>query len=101
MVETARGRKRGTAGRPIARQIRPKLFEVRIEAAHCDDPVPRVSARVRSFVVSLHDVSPHTWEASARLLADLAAWGVPRTSLLVVADHHHRGHFLADEAFCR
>ncbi len=56
---------------------------------------------MRSLVVSLHDVSPHTRAASSRLLADLAAWGVARTSLLVVADHHHRGHFLADAAFCR
>ncbi len=35
------------------------------------------------------------------MLRDLRSWGVARTSLLVVADHHHRGHFLADEAFCR
>lgn len=55
----------------------------------------------RSFVVSLHDVSPHTRPACAAMLRDLAAWGVPRTSLLVVADHHHRGHFLADPEFCR
>ncbi|MBS0658885.1 MAG: polysaccharide deacetylase family protein [Verrucomicrobia bacterium] len=55
----------------------------------------------RSFVVSLHDVSPHTCAACATMLRDLAAWGVARTSLLVVADHHRRGHFLADPDFCR
>ncbi len=55
----------------------------------------------RALVVSLHDVSPHTREASATILAVFAAMGVPRTSLLVIPDHHHRGHFLSDAGFCR
>lgn len=55
----------------------------------------------RHLVVSIHDVSPHTWPAVVRMLADLRAWGVRRTSLLVVPDHHGRGHFLQDPAFCR
>jgi predicted deacetylase len=55
----------------------------------------------RALVVSLHDVSPRTWEASAKILAALAALGVPRTSLLVIPDHHHRGSLLADADFCR
>lgn len=56
---------------------------------------------MKRFVVSLHDVSPHTRTACAAMLRDLAAWGVARTSLLVVPDHHHRGHFLQDAEFCR
>ena len=54
----------------------------------------------RALVVSLHDVSPRTWEASETILAALAVLGVSRTSLLVIPDHHHRGHVLADPAFC-
>jgi len=49
------------------------------------------------LVVSLHDVSPYTWEASARILE--AFPGVPM-SLLVVPDHHGRGHFLRFPEFC-
>lgn len=56
---------------------------------------------MRSFIVSLHDVSPHTRPACETMLRDLAAWGIDRTSLLVVPDHHKRGHFLADGDFCR
>jgi len=54
----------------------------------------------RGLVVSLHDVSPETQAASSEILAQLVALGVPRCSLLVVPDHHRRGHFLADAACC-
>ncbi len=54
----------------------------------------------RSLVVSLHDVSPHTRADTDRLLAALRGADVNRTSLLVVPDHHRRGHFLDDPAFC-
>ena len=54
----------------------------------------------RSLVVSLHDVSPRTRPACERILAELAASGVSATSLLVIPDHHQRGHFLDDPAFC-
>lgn len=50
----------------------------------------------RAFVVSLHDVSPQTRGQCAEILGELAALGVPRCSLLVIPDHHRRGHFLAD-----
>lgn len=53
------------------------------------------------LVVSVHDVSPRTWPVVETMLADLRAWGVTRTSLLVIPDHHRRGHFLEDVTFCR
>ena len=52
------------------------------------------------FVASIHDVSPRTRAACDELIGDLAALGVARTSLLVVPDHHHHGHFLEDGEFC-
>lgn len=60
-----------------------------------------MSSEDRALVVSLHDVSPLTREVFTAMLAELAAWGVARTSLLVIPDHHHRGHMLADAGFCR
>ena len=64
--------------------------------------IPHSAFRVpHSLIVSIHDVSPHTWAACAAMLADLHALGVERTSLLVVPDHHGRGHFLRDAEFCR
>ena len=54
----------------------------------------------RALVVSLHDVSPHTRPACERILAELAALGVHAVSLLVIPDHHHRGHFLDDPVGC-
>ena len=53
------------------------------------------------FVVSLHDVSPQTRPVFEPMLAELKALGVARCSLLVIPDHHHRGHMLADTGFCR
>ena len=47
-------------------------------------------------MVSLHDVSPGTRAECAEILGQLAVLGVPRCSLLVIPDHHRRGHFLAD-----
>ena len=54
----------------------------------------------RALVVSVHDVSPRTRPASERILSDLASLGVAATSLLVIPDHHRRGNFLDDTAFC-
>lgn len=54
-----------------------------------------------ALVVSLHDVSPLTREVFAAMLRELAEVGVTKTSLLVIPDHHHRGHMLNDAGFCR
>ncbi len=54
----------------------------------------------RALVVSLHDVSPRTRAACERILADIAGLGVNACSLLVIPDHHRRGHFLEDPTFC-
>ena len=54
----------------------------------------------RALVVSVHDVSPRTRSACARILAELATLGVHACSLLVIPDHHRRGHVLGDAAFC-
>lgn len=60
----------------------------------------RAEMRDRSLVVSIHDVSPHTARACRDIVAELEQLGVTRTSLLVVPDHHRRGHFLNDSSFC-
>ena len=54
----------------------------------------------RALVVSLHDVSPQTRVECAEILAELAGLGVAKCSLLVIPDHHRRGHFLADAECC-
>ena len=59
------------------------------------------SGSERSLVVSLHDVSPRTRPTFERMLAELKAMGVGRCSLLIIPDHHHQGHMLADAGFCR
>jgi uncharacterized protein len=58
-----------------------------------------IGSTARALVVSLHDVSPHTREACSSILQDLAQRGVPRTSLLVIPDHHRRGHLQSDPDF--
>jgi hypothetical protein len=54
---------------------------------------------MRALVVSLHDVSPMTRADCAAILAELQSLGVPTVSLLVIPDHHHKGHMLADAEF--
>lgn len=54
----------------------------------------------RALVVSLHDVSPLTWEPCRRILDVLHGLGVSAVSLLVIPDHHHREHFGKNAAFC-
>ena len=55
--------------------------------------------RARSLVVSVHDVSPLTRGPVTAILADLDRAGIHRVSLLVVPDHHRRGHIAADPNF--
>lgn len=57
------------------------------------------SSSRKTFVVSIHDVSPVTIETTRRMLDDLAAVGVPRTSLLVIPHYHHKHPITADQAF--
>jgi predicted deacetylase len=52
------------------------------------------------LIVSLHDVSPLTFAACRRIVPALEEIGVSRLTLLVIADHHRRGHFAADSEFC-
>lgn len=54
----------------------------------------------RALVVSIHDVSPLTQQAAQTILAALENLGVSECSLLVVPNHHRRGHFLDDKNFC-
>ncbi|MDB6171843.1 MAG: deacetylase [Chthoniobacteraceae bacterium] len=54
-----------------------------------------------ALVVSLHDVSPRTRLDCTAILAALKEAGVPACSLLVIPDHHRRGHLLDDADFCQ
>ncbi|GEM_PF-54155 len=54
----------------------------------------------RSLVVSIHDVSPMTQEVTTKIMAELAEIGVHRLALLVVPNHHCKGHFLDHPDFC-
>lgn len=58
------------------------------------------SSSPRALVVSIHDVSPLTLRSTEKILNALEQLGVNCCSLLVVPDHHHRGHFLSDRTFC-
>lgn len=53
-----------------------------------------------ALVVSIHDVSPLTQQATQEFLVRLHSLGVGKCPLLVVPNHHHRGHFLDDKKFC-
>jgi predicted deacetylase len=53
----------------------------------------------RCLVVSIHDVSPVTRDSVSSILSALAGAGIPRVSLLVIPDHHHRGNITTDPAF--
>ena len=55
----------------------------------------------RAVIISIHDVSPHTLPDVKRILAELEAIGAREFSLLVVANHHRRGHLFDDPDFCR
>jgi predicted deacetylase len=62
--------------------------------------MPPAPAAHRAIVVSLHDVSPHTWDSCKRILAELQRIGISTTSLLVIPDHHGRGPVVKNAAFC-
>jgi uncharacterized protein len=50
----------------------------------------------RALVVSIHDVSPFTWDACRDILAQIRF----PVSLLVIPNHHSQGHFLEFPEFC-
>jgi predicted deacetylase len=52
-----------------------------------------------ALVVSIHDVSPLTWERTVEILEDLRGCGVTAVSLLVIPDHHGKGRISASEGF--
>jgi predicted deacetylase len=54
----------------------------------------------KSLIVSLHDAHPGSHAAIAEQVAFLAAYGITRSSILVVPEFHHRGSLLQDKAFC-
>jgi predicted deacetylase len=64
-----------------------------------DAPSSATSSAARALVVSLHDVSPQTRPDCEFILQELAHRGVSRCSLLVIPDHHHRGHMSDDSEF--
>lgn len=53
-----------------------------------------------SLVVSLHDVSPLTFEACDWILRELRTVGITKTSLLVIPDHHQRAPLRNHSDFC-
>ncbi len=58
-----------------------------------------MTSRPLAVSVVMHDVSPHTWPACARLLAALDEVAEVPATLLVVADYHHKGGIEHDPAF--
>lgn len=57
------------------------------------------AAKTQAVVVSIHDVSPVTWDRTREILGDLEASGVDAVSLLVIPDHHGKGTVSACEGF--
>jgi uncharacterized protein len=62
-------------------------------------PVLAAESPRRSFVVSVHDVAPDTWEASDKIIAALRDAGVRTASLLVVPNYHGQGSATEDPTF--
>jgi len=54
----------------------------------------------KSLIVSLHDAHPGSRAAIAEQVTFLAAYGITRSSILVVPEFHHGGSLLADKTFC-
>jgi len=55
---------------------------------------------MKALVVSLHDVSPLTRTRCERIIQELTILGATKLSLLVIPNHHDRGHVRTDEALC-
>lgn len=53
-----------------------------------------------ALTVSIHDVSPLTWERTDEMLADLAKLGIGGVSLLVIPNHHHKAPVSQAAEFC-
>lgn len=54
----------------------------------------------RALVVSVHDVSPLTWDLVSSMVGDLAEVGVDRAALLVIPNHHNKARLEANPKFC-
>jgi len=54
----------------------------------------------KSLIVSLHDAHPGSHAQIAEQVAFLEAYGIMRSSILVVPEFHHRGSLLQDKTFC-
>jgi len=54
----------------------------------------------RALVVSIHDVSPLTWQVVSKMMCDLAEVRVERVPLLVIPNHHKKAPIREDPAFC-
>jgi predicted deacetylase len=63
-------------------------------------PVPVASAP-KTLIVSLHDAHPGAGAAIAEQLAFLGAYGIRRTSILVVPEFHHEAPLAQEPDFCR
>src|SRR2546430_3053772 len=75
-------------------------FEPMTEAVAADF-LPMLAAETprRSFVVSLHDVSPCTHKASATIIVALTRAGIRTTSLLVLTNYPPPGCTITDHNF--
>jgi predicted deacetylase len=58
-------------------------------------------ADLPTLIVSLHDAHPGSCAQIAEQIAFLRAYGITRTSILVVPDFHHEGGIARDAEFCR
>lgn len=84
-----------------ARELEPREApEPAVSTTFASSPQTVSGRTSKQIVVSIHDVSPLTREATERILGELAAIGITRLSLLVVPDHHCKGHFLDHPDFC-
>jgi predicted deacetylase len=54
----------------------------------------------KSLIVSLHDAHAGSQAQIAEQVAFLKAYGITRSSILVVPEFHHQGSVLQDKGFC-